>query len=300
MNVPAEVEAIAVARKAAREAKDFQEADRLRDQALALGYEILDVAGGFEYRKKAPFISVKRIGDLRSITDRQFTATVTMIIDGFTEDAATCIKAVQANTPKDVALFALVSGEPDTAPLGSLLNDRTFIYQVSDGFGWGEGANTLLKLSPSPIVILIDPSTIFTGDAASPVIEKLASGEYSAVGWRGGLVNIEDEWRSVDDKGPGEVDVLFSYFIAMQKEHGLEAGGFNVRATFYRNADIEFSLRLRQAHAKLWQMDLPLEQARHHGYYDSDPAMRDEQSKKTYDRILDRFRGKNEILTPRR
>ena len=300
MSSPAEVLAIAEARKAAREAKDFAEADRLRDQALALGYEILDVAGGFEFRQKAPFISVKRIGDLRSITDRTFTATVAMIVDGFTDDAATCIKAVQTHSPKDVALFVLVSGTPDTAPLGSLLNDRTFIYQISDGFGWGEGANTLLKLSPSPIVILIDPSTIFTADAATPAIEQLQSGEYSAVGWKGGLVNIDDEWRSVDDKGPGEVDVLFSYFLAVNRDHALEAGGFNIRATFYRNADIEFSLRLRQAHARLWQMDLPLEQARHHGYYDSDPAMRDEQSKKTYDRILDRFRGKNEILTPRR
>ena len=47
-------------------------------------------------------------------------------------------------------------------------------------------------------------------------------------------------------------------------------------------------------------MELPLEQARHHGYYDTDEAYRDEQSKKTYDRILERFRGKTEILVERR
>ena len=66
------------------------------------------------------------------------------------------------------------------------------------------------------------------------------------------------------------------------------------------NADMEFSLKLRQAQGRLWQMDLPLEQARHHGYYDTDPEYRETQSKKTYDRILDRFRGKNEILVARR
>jgi hypothetical protein len=37
-----------------------------------------------------------------------------------------------------------------------------------------------------------------------------------------------------------------------------------------------------------------------HGLQIDAEAFRDEQSKKTYDRILERFRGKNEILTDRR
>jgi hypothetical protein len=146
----------------------------------------------------------------------------------------------------------------------------------------------------------MDPSTIFTGDAITPTITKLAEKEFSAVGWRGGLVNIEDEWRSVDDKGAGEVDVLFSYFIAIHREDALAARGFNNRALYYRNADIEFSLGLRHANGRLLQMDLPLEQARHHGYYDTDEQYRELQSKKNYDRILERFRGKTAILSPRR
>jgi hypothetical protein len=146
----------------------------------------------------------------------------------------------------------------------------------------------------------MDPSTLFTGDAITPALQKLNEGEFSAVGWRGGLVNVDDEWRSVDDKGDGEVDVLFSYFMALNVEHALGASGFNARALYYRNADIEFSLRLRQSRGRLLQMNLPLEQARHHGYYDTDESYRDEQSKKTYDRILERFRGKNEILIERR
>ena len=146
----------------------------------------------------------------------------------------------------------------------------------------------------------MDPSTILTGDAITPALSQLADGEFSAVGWRGGLVNVEDEWRSVDDKGPGEVDVLFSYFLALNREHAIGCGGFNNRAIYYRNADIEFSLKLRQSQGRLLQVDLPLEQARHHGYYDVDPKYRDEQSKKNYDRILERFRGKKDILVPRR
>ncbi len=45
---PPEVVALAEQRQAAREAKDFAEADRLRDAIAELGWEVRDVAGGFE------------------------------------------------------------------------------------------------------------------------------------------------------------------------------------------------------------------------------------------------------------
>jgi GT2 family glycosyltransferase len=146
----------------------------------------------------------------------------------------------------------------------------------------------------------MDPSTRFTGDAITPVVAELEKGEYVAVGWRGGLINTDDEWRSVDDKGPGEVDVLFSYFMAFNRVAMIEVGGFNPRALYYRNADIEYSLKIRQAGGRLLQMDLPLTQERHHGYHDVDPEFRDLQSKKNYDRILEKYRGKSAILSPRR
>jgi hypothetical protein len=188
----------------------------------------------------------------------------------------------------------------DAGALADQLDARTSLVVVTENFGWGENANALLRNVTSEFIVIMDPSTRFTGDAITPVLAELKKREYVAVGWRGGLVNLEDDWRSVDDKGPGEVDVLFSYFIAMHREDAMAARGFNNRALFYRNADIEFSLALRHANGRLLQMELPLEQDRHHGYHDSDPEYRDLQSKKNYDRILERFRGKTAILSPRR
>jgi GT2 family glycosyltransferase len=249
---------------------------------------------------KANLKIYNRVGDLRSLTKASFKATVAIYIDGFLDDAATCITALKLNSSSDIAIYLIVSGDLDVTTLYSLLDDRTFIVHITQGVGWGEANNALLKLANSTSVIFMDPSTILTGDAISPVLEKIANLEYCAAGWRGGLVNTEDEWRSIDDKGVGEVDVLFGYFMAVNRDAALEVGGFNSRAVYYRNADMEFSLKLRQAQGRLWQMDLPLEQSRHHGYYDADPEYREAQSKKTYDRILDRFRGKNEILVARR
>lgn len=298
--VPEEVIELARARQAARANKDFAAGDSLRDQILQLGFEVVDKDGGFSFRAKNPFPVYSRITDLRAITEKKFRIAVGIIVDSFVKDVVTCIKAIKAHAPADTAILVLISGTPDLATITSEIDERTFIVQIITGVGWGEAANSLLNLSPAPFMVIMDPSTIFTGDAITPVLTKLKEKEFSAVGWKGGLVNIADEWRSVEDKGVGEVDALFSYFMALDCEHAIGAGGFNSRAIFYRSADIEFSLRLRQAKGRLLQMDLPLEQARHHGYYDSDETFRNEQSKKTYDRILDRFRGKNEILTERR
>ena len=296
MTAPESVHELARARQEARAAKDFAKSDELRNEIAAQGFEVVDVAGGYELRPKKRFATYESTRDIRPINSGKYEITVAMIIDGFHEDAIETIKTIKQHS--DCAITLLVLG--DAGAVADQLDARTSLVVVTEDFGWGENANALLRNITSEFVIVMDPSTRFTGDAVTPVLAELKKREYVAVGWRGGLVNLEDDWRSVDDKGPGEVDVLFSYFIGMHREDAIAARGFNNRALFYRNADIEFSLGLRHANGRLLQMELPLEQDRHHGYHDSDPEYRDAQSKKNYDRILERFRGKTAILSPRR
>lgn len=296
MSAPDSVHELARARQEARAEKNFALSDQLRDEIASQGFEVVDVAGGYELRPKKRFPVYESTRDIRPINSGKFEITVAMIVDGFHEDAATCIKAIKDHS--QCAIAVLVVGDPGV--LVNELDSRTSLAQVNENFGWGENANALLRNVTSEFIVIMDPSTIFTGDAITPVLEELKKRDFVAVGWRGGLVNLEDDWRSTDDKGAGEVDVLFSYFIGMHREDALAARGFSNRAVFYRNADIEFSLNLRHSNGRLLQMDLPLDQARHHGYHDSEPEYRDAQSKKNYDRILERFRGKTAILSPRR
>lgn len=288
-------EVLAQERLDARAAKDFTKADQLRDQIAALGFEVIDVAGGFEFRAKERYPRYASTRDIKAIKTAGDIA-ITIIVDGFIADAVETVRSVKAHTA--IPVIALVIGEP--AELVDEIDLQFQLIAITENFGWGENTNALLKNLNTKYMVVMDPSTRFLGDAMTPVIAELNKGEFSAVGWRGGLVNTEDEWRSVDDKGAGEVDVLFSYFLALNCADATNAGGFNNRAIYYRNADMEFSLRLRQANGRLLQMDLPLEQARHHGYYDTEESFREVQSKKNYDRILERFRGKSAILSPRR
>ena len=295
MSVPDSVTALAQARMDARAAKDFALADKYRDELLQAGFEVVDVAGGYELKPKKPYITLAYPRDIRTI-DLEKDVTVGLIVDGFTEDALETVKAIKANSDCGVAIISI----GDAGSLFEQMDKRTYLISVNPGAAWGDCANVFLEKVQSKYVVIMDPSTRFTGDAMSPVVEELEKGEYVAVGWRGGLVNTDDEWRSVDDKGPGEVDVLFSYFMALNRAAMVEVGGFNPRALYYRNADIEYSLKIRQAGGKLLQMELPLIQERHHGYHDVDPEYREVQSKKNYDRILDKYRGKSAILSPRR
>jgi len=296
VSAPDSVHELAKARLAARAERNFALSDQLRDEIAALGFEVVDVAGGYELRPKKRFPTYESTRDIRPINSGKFEITVAMIVDGFHEDAVTTIKIIKEHSQCAIAI--LVVGDP--GELVDELDSRTSLVQLTEDFGWGESANALLRNVTSEFIVIMDPSTRFTGDAIAPVLAELKKREFVAVGWRGGLMNLEDDWRSVDDKGAGEVDVLFSYFIAMHREDALAARGFSNRALYYRNADIEFSLNLRHSNGRLLQMDLPLEQDRHHGYHDTDAEYRDAQSKKNYDRILERFRGKTAILSPRR
>ena len=295
MSAPDSVVELAQRRMAARAQKDFALADVLRNSIANSGYEIVDAAEGFELIEKSAFITLAYARDIRPI-DLERETTVAIIVEGFTDDALKTVRSIKANSDCGVVLLSI--GDPGV--LVTEMDSRTYLFAVAQGAGWGDCANALLGKIKSKYVVIMDPSISFTGDAITPAVTELDKGEFVAVGWRGGLINTQDEWRSVDDKGDGEVDVLFSFFLALNREAVLETGGFNPRAIYYQNADIEFSLKLRQTGGRLLQLSLPLEQGGNHGFHDTDPAYREAQSKKNYDRLLERFKGKSAILSPRR
>ena len=57
MSAPEAVHQLAIARQAARTEKNFALSDQLRDEIAALGYEVVDVATGYELRPKKRYSS---------------------------------------------------------------------------------------------------------------------------------------------------------------------------------------------------------------------------------------------------
>jgi hypothetical protein len=135
---------------------------------------------------------------------------------------------------------------------------------------------------------------VLEGDALTPLLDALDDDGVAGAGWKG--ADVEDGWTSFADAGPGEVEALLGYLFAVRRSAALQVP-LPAKARFYRNADLEWSYLLREAGGRLVvpAADLPVRQDRHRGYHDSDPAYRDKESKKTYDRFLQRFRGRDEL-----
>ncbi len=309
-DAPAEVVALAQRRADARTAKDFAASDALRDEIAGLGWLVRDGADGFTLTPRPPYDVLASVGDLpdHSAEPDQRLATVGVLVEGWPEDVRTCLEALVAHLPDGVVVEALDLGNVDGA--GDVLHelarahDAIHELHVERPAGWAAARTALLKHDVATVHVLLDPSTVLEGDALTPVLDAFDDPTVAGAGWRGVDADLADEWRSFTDAGHGsggEVDAILGYLFAVRRSAALAVGGPHPKARFYRNADIELSLLLREAGGRLVVPagDLPLRQDRHRGYHDSDPAYRDAESAKTYHRLLQRFRGRKEILAPR-
>lgn len=303
---PQEIVDLAQKRKIAKLEKNYELSDQIRDEIANLGWLVKDIPDGFELIPKPPFTQLAHLNDLANQSAiPKAEATVGLLADGWPDDLTQCAQAIIEKTQANLVILDL--GNIDQVGLAAeelkkRFADRVTVFHIAQDLkqaGWSNAQISIINLVSSPIYIVMDLSTRAQGDFLTPILEKIKEG-FAAVGWKGALVDLSDNWRSVVDKGSGEVDVLMSYLMAV-KTHVAKEISPDEKAKFYRNADMEWSLMLRAAGHKLFAIDdLPVEQARHHGYYDSDPAYRDNQSKKTYDRLLAKFRGNESLLSPRR
>ena len=69
MSEPQEVHDLAIARLAARAERNFALSDTLRDEIATKGYEVVDVAGGYELRAKKRYATYESTRDIRPIFD---------------------------------------------------------------------------------------------------------------------------------------------------------------------------------------------------------------------------------------
>ena len=318
MDAPQEVVALATQRAAARSDRDFAAADRLRDEITAAGWLVTDTADGFDLRPKPPYDVQPSLGELpdnSDLPDRR-RATVSLVVDGWPGDVRTCIGSLLEQTAADVVVQALDLGNVDGAgdALHEFAGERLEEWHLDaapawrgGSVGWGQARAALLRSDVAAVHVWCDLSTVFTGDALTPLLDAIAAdADVAGAGWRGADVDTEDEWRSVRDAGPGDVDVLLGYLFAMRRDLALAAGGPHPKARFYRNADLEFSLALRGAARERGSAGrllalgdaLPCRQDRHRGYHDTDPDYRDKESQKTYNRLLQTYRGRTDLLTP--
>ncbi len=235
------------------------------------------------------------------------TCVVAVLADGWPEDIEASVRSILQHSALEIRIAILDCGDVDGAgrrahALATEFPDRVASFHVAGTVaevGWGPAMRTLIATVDAPFVAPLDTATILEGDAFPALLEPFSDPTVVITGWRGANVNTDD-WYSFDSAGPGEVDVAMGYLMVMRTDAATTTPPHR-KARFYRNADMEWCLALREAGGRIVipEGELPIRQERHRGYYDSDPEYRDAESQRNYRRMLDRFKGRTEILAPR-
>ena len=308
VDAPADVVALAGRRAQARAARDWPAADAAREELRARGWLVEDSPAGYRLSPAPPFSPAATVAAL--VPDEPIPPVrrvgVGLVVDGWPADVATCVRAWLEHT--DAVVVALDLGDVDgagheLARLGREAGDRLEHHHVERPCGWGEAREALLALDASEVHVVADVSSVVQGDVLSPLLAELEDPSVSVAAWRG--VDAAADWRSFEPAGPGEVDAALGYLFALRRADGLAVGPPRA-ARYYRNADMEWSFLLREGlraqgrgRVVVPSGELPVRQGRHHGYADTPEPRRSRESKRTYDRFLARFRGRDDLRAGR-
>ena len=297
MTTPETVQQLADARATARAEKDFAASDRLREQIAALGWGVRDTADGQVLAELPPYAVLTSVADLtdnRGQPDAR-RCTVALLVEGWPDDVRACVQALLEHAPDDVEVVLLENGPTDAGAVVHELaaHPRVTELHVERVAGWSQARQALALADVAAVHVLMDLSTVLEGDGIGPLLAALEDPTVVGAGWRG--VDVEDGWLGFADAGPGDVEALLGYLFAVRRSAVL-AVPLPPKARFYRNADMEWSYLLREAGlGRLVAVDVPVRQDRHRGYHDTEAGYRDKESKKTYDRFLQHFRGREDL-----
>lgn len=225
------------------------------------------------------------------------TVTVALLVDGRPDELRECVRALVARTEAEILALDLGNVDGAGAVLQELVEEfprRVRAWHVAElphwrggSAGWGESRDKLLRLDSSDVHVMMDTSVLLDGDAITPLVKALDD-DVTAAGWKGVSPREDhEEWLEAE---PGEVRGLLGHLFAIRRDTLLAAGGFPTEARYYRNADLELSLRLPGVLVGLGT-DLPLHQERHRGQDGVDLEYRDRESRRTYDRVRNLLRS---------
>ena len=316
--IPDEVLDAAHARARAREAKDWAEADRLRDEIETAGWKIADRGTDFALTPATPpDVSegeTVRYGSSASVPSllaepSSGAATVILVATDWPDDVERALTGLRRNSPADTSVVIVADGpSPEQADaLGSSSRapaaDETAlpveVVRTSERLGYGAALNVGLRRATGPVVIVLDTSVEPTGDIVTPLIRAL---DDETVAVTGGWGIASRDLRHFADATAGDVDAIEGYLQAFRRADAAERGPFDERFRFYRNVDIWWSLVLRDEgegvppRRAVSLAALPVVRHDHRGYASLPADERDRQSKRNFYRIIDRFGPRRDLL----
>ena len=308
-DVPREVKALADERTELRRRKAYPEADAIRKQICAMGYEVRDSRRGTitvpiaAWAKEDAALSTS--GDVDSLLREPDNVDFTIGIvarRGCEELERGLNAARQSAVGVSAEIIVLDNGleEECAARLDEVAAEdaRVRVYHADHFLGAAAGLNVVLKQARGRYVVMLDTSVEVKGDIFTPLRALLSD---PAVGIAGRWGVTSEDLRSFEEaEASGDVDAVESYLIALRRDLVTEIGLLDEKYRFYRHLDLDFSLAARTAGYRLViDTGLPVMRHEHLEWVATPEEERDRLSKRNFYRFLRKWGERSDLLIAR-
>jgi cysteinyl-tRNA synthetase len=249
-------------RAAARAARDWPEADRLRAEIEAAGWRVVDHGTRYELRPAAPPDVVDASGRVRygssaSVPSRLAEpagapATVVLRAADDPVGIARLLDALRSHAPAGTQVVVVADGPdeamsasleaadgPTAEPIGGALPE---VVWTADRLGPAAAANAGLRRSTGAVAILLDPALEVSGDIVTPLVRALDDPSVAVAGPWG---SVSDDLRHWQEAPPGDVEAIDLAAMAFRRDDLAARGPLDERLRTERYLGIWWSLALR-------------------------------------------------------
>ena len=253
-HIPQEVLDAAHARSAARAARDWPEADRLRAEIEAAGWTIADRGTDFALAPATTpdVVEGERIlyGSSASVPPRWDEpavgpATVVLIAREHPGILERTLAAVRATSPAGTSVVVVADGPSDeqgSALEALVADDDLEVLWTLERLGDAAAANIGIRRARGPVVILVDDGVELTGDVVTPLVAAL---DDATVAIAGGWGTRSADVRRFEPAPTGDVDALADGLSAFRRADAKARGPLEERFSSAAHLATWWSLAMR-------------------------------------------------------
>jgi cysteinyl-tRNA synthetase len=236
----------------------------------------------------------QKLGDHLTQPDAR-DASFVVLFEGWIEDLLRLHASMTQHLSEyDWELVVVDNPVDEEASLRLAELDRVLHIPVRDHVGWAAGRNLGLRLATGHLAVVVDTSVELHGDAVAGLGRALGDHTVGLVG-RWGLVTT-DGFHFTESDGPN-VDGVEAYLMAARRTDLHRIGLFDPKFKWYRNADLDFSFRVRDAGlATVVDPSLPVVRHTHRLWATTPEGERDEASRKNFLRFRDHWADRRDLF----
>lgn len=314
-SLPTEIAALVREREDLRSRGDYTQADHIRNELEAAGYQVNDTSQGsivLSRRLEDEFSVLSSFSDAPDNTQLPdlFEFSVNLLAHNSRDDLERCIESIcRYNYDRSIELVIIDNGSTDEtlayleqlARHGELvgINGQSIGLQVlfaDHNMGFAAGRNATMRASRGHYIVLVDTSIEVKGDIWEPLAMTLADRNMGVVGPYGLVTDDLREFR--EDAGP-DVDAIEGYLMAFRRGLLPEVGWIDERFRFYRLMDIYFSFFFKTSGYRVLTIPSVAERIQkhpHREWFSLSEEERATKSKKNYDIFRDRWHHGESLL----